>query len=85
METTMTPLWHRMIDALVSHGKAKRTQQSYIAAVAQLARHDRRSPDRLSGGEIEAYLLHLPRSRKCSRSTVHQAGCSPVPTDWARG
>jgi integrase len=65
-----------MIDALVLHGKAKRTQQSYIAAVAQLARHYRRSPDALSGDEIEAYLLHLLRERKCSRSTVNQAGCA---------
>ncbi len=72
----MTPLRQRMIDALVLHGKAARTQQSYIAAVAQLARHYRRSPDTLSGCEIEAYLLHLLRERKCSRSTVNQAGCA---------
>jgi integrase len=65
-----------MIDALVLQGKAQRTQQTYIAAVAQLARHYRRSPDTLSGGEIEAYLLHLLRERKCSRSTVNQAGCA---------
>jgi integrase len=65
-----------MIDALVLHGKAARTQQTYIAAVAQLARHYRRSPDTLSGSEIEAYLLHLLRERKLSRSTVNQAGCA---------
>ncbi len=72
----MTPLRQRMIDALVLHGKARRTQQTDIAAVVQLAQHYRRSPDTLSGGEIEAYLLHLLRDRKLSRSTVNQAGCA---------
>jgi site-specific recombinase XerD len=65
-----------MIDALVLHGKAARTQEAYVSAVAQLARHYRRSPDSLSGEQIEAYLLHLLRERKCSRSTVNQAGCA---------
>jgi len=72
----MTPLRRRMLDALVLHGKAQRTQDAYISAVAQLARHYRRSPDTLSGGEIEAYLLHLLRERRLTRSTVNQAGCA---------
>ena len=72
----MTPLRQRMIDALVLHGKAARTQEAYIAAVAQLARYYRRSPDTLSGAQIEAYLVHLLRNRKLSRSTVNQAGCA---------
>lgn len=72
----MTPLRRRMIDALVLHGKAARTQEAYVGAVAQLARYYRRSPDTLSGGEIEAYLVHLLRERKLSRSSVNQAGCA---------
>ena len=52
----MTPLRRRMLDALVLHGKAKRTQDAYISAVAQLARYYRCSPDTLSGAQIEAYL-----------------------------
>lgn len=72
----MTPLRQRMIDALVLHGKAARTQEAYVSAVAHLARFYRRSPDTLSGGEIEAYLVHLLRERKLSRSTVNQAGCA---------
>lgn len=72
----MTPLRQRMLDALVLHGKAARTQEAYVGAVAQLARHYRRSPDALSGSEIEAYLVHLLRERKLSRSTVNQAGCA---------
>jgi hypothetical protein len=65
-ETAMTPLRRRMLEALVLHGKAQRTQEAYISAVAQLARHYRRSPDTLSGAEIEAYLLHLLRERGLS-------------------
>ena len=72
----MTPLRQRMLDALVLHGKAPRTQEAYISAVAQLARHYRRSPDTLDGAEIEAYLLHLLRERQLTRSTVNQAGCA---------
>lgn len=72
----MTPLRQRMIDALVLHGKAARTQEAYVGAVAQLARYYRRSPDTLSGDEIEAYLVHLLRERKLSRSSVNQAGCA---------
>jgi site-specific recombinase XerD len=72
----MTPLRRRMLDALVLHGKATRTQEAYISAVAQLARYYRRSPDTLSGAEIEAYLLHLLRERQLTRSTVNQAGCA---------
>jgi integrase len=65
-----------MLDALVLHGKAARTQEAYISAVAQLARYYGRSPETLSGAEIEAYLLHLLRERQLTRSTVNQAGCA---------
>ncbi|MFN9188147.1 MAG: phage integrase N-terminal SAM-like domain-containing protein, partial [Betaproteobacteria bacterium] len=44
------------------------------AAVAQWARHYRRSPDSLHGAEMEADLLHLLRARQLTRSTVNQAG-----------
>lgn len=72
----MTPLRQRMLDALVLRGMALRTQQSYIDAVARLARHYDRSPDRLSAGEVQAYLLHLLRERQLSRSSVNQYGCA---------
>jgi len=75
-ETTMTPLRQRMLDALVLHGKAARTQEAYISAVAQLARYYGRSPDTLSGAQIEAYLLHLLQERHLTRATVNQAGCA---------
>src|SRR5574340_31279 len=75
-EMVMTPLRQRMLDALVLRGMALRTQQSYIDAVARLARHYRRSPDALSAQEVQGFLLHLLRDRQRSRSTVNQYGCA---------
>ena len=72
----MTPLRQRMLDALVLHGKAARTQEAYIEAVAKLARHYRCSPDRLSDGQVQQYLLHLVQARHLARSSVNQAGCA---------
>jgi site-specific recombinase XerD len=65
-----------MLDALVLRGMALRTQESYIDAVARLARHYGRSPDALSAEEVQEFLLHLLRDRQRSRSTVNQYGCA---------
>ena len=72
----MTPLRQRMLDALILRGMALRTQESYIDAVARLARHYKRSPDTLSAEEVQGYLLYLLRDRRRSRSTVNQYGCA---------
>ena len=75
-ETTMSPLRQRMRDALVLRGKAARTQEAYIEAVARLARHYRCRPEQLSSAQVHQYLLHLLQVRRLSRSTVNQAGCA---------
>ena len=72
----MSPLRQRMVDALVLHGMAQRTQEAYVEAVVRLAKHYRLSPEVLSQQQVQAYLLHLLRQRKLSRSTVNQAGCA---------
>lgn len=72
----MTPLRQRMLDALQLRGMAPRTQEAYIAAVARLALHYRRSPDVLSADEVQQYLLHLLRERRLSRSSLNQYGCA---------
>jgi integrase/recombinase XerD len=72
----MTPLRQRMLDALILRGMALRTQESYVDAVSRLARHYRRSPDRLSAQEVQQFLLHLLRDLQRSRSTVNQYGCA---------
>ena len=69
----MTPLRQHMHDAMLVRGLAVRTRQSYIEAVAKLARFYRASPDRLSPDHVEAWLLHLVRDCKLSYSSVNQA------------
>jgi len=72
----MTPLRQRMLDAMQLRGLAARTCESYVEAVARLARHYRRSPDTLSVEEVRQFLLYLLRERKLARSSVNQCGCA---------
>ena len=69
----MSPLRKQMQDAMVLRGFAARTQESYIAAVAAIAKVYRRSPEGLTAEEVERYLLHLIEERKLSWSTTNQA------------
>jgi len=62
----------RANDMLV-RGMAERTREAYLAAVARLARHYRRSPDRLSPQEVQAYLVHMLREEKLAWSTCNIA------------
>ena len=55
----MTPLRQRMLNDMTVRGLAQNTQESYLNAVIGLANHYRRSPDRLSPDEVQAYLLFL--------------------------
>jgi integrase/recombinase XerD len=73
-EKAMKALRQRMLDALQLCGKAERTQQTYIEAVARLAGHYKRSPDELTQQEVQAYLLHLLRHRQLARASVNQYG-----------
>ncbi len=72
----MTPLRQRMQDAMVQRGFALRTQESYVEAIARMAKHYRRDPATCSADEVQAYLLHLVRDRHLSYSTMNQAGCA---------
>ena len=57
----MTPLRQRMIDAMVLRGFAARTQETYLTAVGQLARHHHRSPDLLSPA-VKTVRMAAPRA-----------------------
>ena len=72
----MTPLRQRMIDAMVLRGLALRTQQAYVSAVAQLARHYGRSPEELDAAQVQAWLLHRVSERRLSYETIRQAVCA---------
>ena len=45
----MTPLRCRMIDAMVLRGFAARTQETYLSAVGQMARHHHRVSGLVNG------------------------------------
>ena len=72
----MTPLRQRMIDAMVLRGFAARTQETYLMAVGQMARHHHCSPELLSDEQVQAYLLYLLQERQRSRSTVNLTSCA---------
>jgi integrase/recombinase XerD len=65
----MTELRTRMDNDLLVRGMAERTRETYLAAVARLARHYRRAPDQLSPEEVQAYLVHMLRDEKLAWST----------------
>jgi integrase/recombinase XerD len=68
----MTPLREKYIRQLTLKGYAERTKESYIGAVAALAKHYRKSPGDLSDEEIHKYLEGLC-DRGLSFSTVNIA------------
>ena len=72
----MTPLRQRMQDAMVQRGFAARTQETYIDAIARMAKHYRRDPATYSAEDVQAYLLHMVKDRHLSYSTMNQAGCA---------
>ncbi|MFM7373648.1 MAG: phage integrase N-terminal SAM-like domain-containing protein, partial [Chthoniobacterales bacterium] len=55
----MSPLREQYVGLLTLRGYAQRTHESYIAAVAALAGHYKRSPASLSDEEIRGYLTGL--------------------------
>ena len=65
----MTTLRRRMLEDLPRRGLAPKTQQCYVAAVHQLARHDGRAPDQLSEAELRQYFLCLLHEKKVAEST----------------
>jgi len=55
----MTELRQKMIRAMDLKDLSKHTQRTYLAAVTGLAKHYRKSPDKLTQEMIEDYLLYL--------------------------
>jgi integrase/recombinase XerD len=71
----MTALRQKLIDDLQLRGYAERTVEAYVAVVARLAQHYRRSPDQLDETELRAYLLYLTRERQLCRASFTQTLC----------
>ena len=65
----MSPLQQKLIDAMLLRGFSNKTQQSYLAAVKDLAAYYHRSPDQLTQEQIQAYFLYLVKERHLSGSS----------------
>ncbi len=67
----MGALRKQMDGDLVVRGMAVRTREAYLGAVAGLAKHYGRRPDRISEQEVQNYLLHLIEQRKLAWSSCN--------------
>ncbi len=67
----MGALRKQMDGDLVVRGMSVRTREAYLGAVAGLAKHYGRGPDRISEREVQNYLLHLIEERKLAWSSCN--------------
>ena len=65
----MTPLGKQMIEAMQVRGFSPRTHESYLGAVADLARYYHCSPAQLTPGQVEGWMRHLAIDRGLSGAT----------------
>lgn len=69
----MRELRTRMENEMQLRGMSERTRESYMAAVARMARFYGRSPEQISEPEVQAYLLRMMQEEKLSWSTCNIA------------
>lgn len=69
----MTPLRQRMIEEMQLRGLSPRTQEAYLRAVEQLAKHYGKSPAEVESEELRAYFLYLLKEKGLSRSSANVA------------
>ena len=67
----MTPLREKMIFELELQRKSPFTIRNYVAAVAELASHYGRPPDRIKREEIRRFFHYLITKRKQSANTIN--------------
>lgn len=71
----MTVLSEKMQEDMQLRGLSVRTQESYVGAVRQLAKHYHKSPEKIDEEELRQYFLYLKNVRKISISTFRIALC----------
>ena len=69
----MGALRKQMDGDLVVRGMSVRTRESYLGAVAGLAKYYGRRPDQIREQEVQRYLLHLIEERKLAWSSCNVA------------
>ncbi len=86
----MATLRQRMIEDLRLRNRSPRTIQTYIAHVANFARHFGKSPELLGTEEIRQYQVYLVEQQRVSWSYFNQAVCAlrflyrhTLGRDWA--
>ncbi len=67
----MGALRKQMDDDMVVRGMAERTRETYLSAVAAMAKYYQRSPEQVSEVEVQRYLLHLIQERKLAWSSCN--------------
>ena len=71
----MNALRQKMIEDMQLHGFAERTQEAYLLAVRQLAKHYRKSPDQIEEEELRQYFLYLKNEKQAAPATCTIALC----------
>jgi len=71
----MTALRERMIEDMQLRGFADRTQEAYLLAVSQLARHYHKPPDQINEDELRQYFLFLKNEKHAARVSCTIALC----------
>lgn len=66
----MTELRSKMIKSMELRNLSKNTQRSYLESVSGLARHYKKSPDKISKSMVEDYLLYLKNDKKHASNSV---------------
>jgi site-specific recombinase XerD len=69
----MTPLRQRLLEELTLRGYSDKTKAAYVHAVACLAAHCGRSPDRILDEEARSYLVQLHTTGHKAASTLNVA------------
>jgi integrase/recombinase XerD len=64
-----------MIADMQLRGFAERTQEAYLSAVRQLAKHYRKPPDQINEEELRGYFLFLKNEKHAARNTCTVALC----------
>ncbi len=71
----MTALRQKMIEDMQLRGFAERTQEAYLSAVRQLAKHYHKTPDQIDEEELRQYFLFLKNEKHAARNTCTIALC----------
>jgi integrase/recombinase XerD len=71
----MSALREKMVEDMQLHGFAIRTQEAYLSAVSQLAKHYHKPPDQITEDELRQYFLFLKNEKHVARNTCTIALC----------